>query len=125
LRDRYQEFRGKNAEVVIIGMGTPKMAATFKARMKAPFPMLVDRELRSYKAVGLKKGSVGDVIGPRLWAKGTKILLRGRGMATPKQNPYQLGGVAVVARGGDVLYVHRARNASDFPSIDELLTAIE
>jgi peroxiredoxin len=125
LRDRYEEFRAKGAEVVVIGMGTPKMAATFGAKLGIPFPLLVDRKLCTYRAMGLRKGSVGDVVGPKVWARGTRILLRGRGIAVPKQNAYQLGGSAVIGRGGAVRFVHKAKNSSDFPPIDALLAAIQ
>jgi hypothetical protein len=58
------------------------------------------------------------------------VLLRGaasfvkRGQALPKQDPTQLGGAIVVDRKGDIVFIHRARDAQDNAPVDELLAAL-
>ena len=62
-----------------------------------------------------------ELIGPSVWWRGAKGLLSGHGVAAPKQDPYQMGGVAVIAVGGDIRYVHRSAEASDNVPVEELL----
>jgi peroxiredoxin len=124
LRDRYGEFQRKNAEVVVIAMGFPAMAADFRDEYRIPFPVLVDQKRVSYKALGLARGGWMKLVGPVVW-KHLRSLLR-FGVAAPKkgQDVHQLGGTVVVRRGGEVALVHRAEHAADNATVDQMLAAL-
>jgi hypothetical protein len=124
LSERYDEFRDKGAEIVAIGMGRVDMAKHFADTRSIPFPLLVDHDRDSYRALELKIGSLMDVAGPKVWMRGIKGTLSGHPSTLPKQDPKQMGGVMVVAPGGHVLYLHRAEESSDNPPIDEVLEAL-
>jgi hypothetical protein len=125
LRDRYGEFQAKGANVAAIGMGTPEMAADFRDKKKVPFPLLVDRTKETYRALELGRGSTMDLLGPRVWGRGLKAYLKGEHQGlTIKQDPTQLGGAAVMARGGEVRLVHRAEDAADNLPVGELLATL-
>ena len=104
-----------------IGMGVPEMAAHFRDAQKIPFPLLVDQRRQTYRALGIGRGSLIDVAGPKVWARSAKSILTGKGQGVPKQDPLQLGGAIVVETGGRVRYVHRAKTSSDNPKPEELL----
>ena len=87
-----------------------------------PFTVLVDKKRESYRMLGLKRGSVSEVMGPRVWAKGIRSLVK-NGQGVPKEDPYQLGGVAIV-KEGKVSFVHRSKTSSDNLSVDALLQAL-
>ena len=126
MRDRYEDFRRKGAEVVAIGQGAPEMAADFKMKRKIPFPLLVDQERETYRAMELRKGSALDVFGPQVLAKGTLSFVRGnlQGLAPEGTSLRQLGGALIVDKGGRVLLSHESADASDNLPVDRLLEAL-
>ncbi len=109
------------ANLLAIGMGIPEVAAHFRDTQGIPFPLLVDRNRQTYKALRIGRGSLIDVAGPKVWARGARSILTGRGQGVPKQDPLQLGGAIVVETGGRVRYVHRAKTSSDNPRPEDLL----
>ncbi|MBW3595428.1 MAG: AhpC/TSA family protein, partial [Actinobacteria bacterium] len=66
--------------------------------------------------------SFSEVMGPRVWGKGLKSIVR-HGQGVPKEDPYQLGGVAVI-KDGVVTFVHRSSTSADNLPVEELLTEI-
>jgi peroxiredoxin len=125
LRDRYEEFTARGAKLVAIGMGEIAQAAHFKQDRDIPFPLLVDKTRQSYRALGMKVGTFLEVSGPRRWLPGMKSLITGHGGALPKQNMYQIGGVLVIDKGGEIIYEHRGKTAEDNPPVDDVLRALE
>jgi peroxiredoxin len=121
LRGSYGDFKAKGADVVAIGMGRPDMAADFRDKQAIPFRLLVDHDKETYRLLEMKRGGLMDVVGPAVWWRGAKGILSGHGVATPKQDPYQMGGVAVVAAGGEISYIHRSEEASDNIPVEDLL----
>lgn len=108
--------------MVVIGMGATETARRFKEQQKLPFTVLVDKKRESYRMLGLKRGSLMEVMGPRVWAKGMKTMLR-HGQGVPKEDPYQLGGAAIV-KDGKVTVVHRSKESSDNLSPEALLESL-
>ena len=122
MRDEHERFIERDARVVVIGMGATETARRFKEDYSLPFTVLVDKKRESYRMLGLKRGSVIEVMGPKVWAKGAASFLKhGQGLA--KEDPLQLGGVAVV-KDGKPVFVHRSETSSDNASIDTLLEAL-
>ncbi len=126
MRDRYEDFEAKGANVAAIGMGLTAMAADFKEKQRIPFTLLVDRGHETHRALELQRGKLLEIAGPRQVARGIKSFLTGntQGRPAPKQDVLQLGGALVVARGGAVLYRHRATGADDNAPVDELIGAL-
>jgi hypothetical protein len=86
--------------------------------------VLADERRASYKAMGLKTGSVAQLVGPRVVAKGILTSARHRvrqGMTVG--HPAQLGGAAVIDNDGRIVWVHRARDASDNATPEQILAA--
>lgn len=125
LRDRKEAFDQRNARVVSVGMGTPAMAAHFKSTQDVPFTLLVDKERETYKALAIGKGSTLDLVGPRVWKGALKSLASGNMQVGIRGNPYQLGGVVIAKVGGEIVYLHRSKDASDNPPVEELLAALD
>jgi hypothetical protein len=126
LRDRYDDIKARGAEVVAIGQGFPEMAADFKRKRKIPFPLLVDQDRVTYKAMSLGKGSALDIFGPQVLAKGTLSFVKGhlQGLAPEGTSMRQLGGALIVDRGGTVLLSHQSSDASDNLPVDHLIAAL-
>ncbi len=119
------EFDAAGANLVLIGQATPRDAAKFRQRMGISLPVLADEHRVTYKAIGAKKGSVGELIGPRMLAKGVATSAKNRvvqGMTVGSAT--QLGGAMVVAPGGQVVWSQLAQDASDNASPEEILAAV-
>ena len=87
--------------------------------------LLADARREAYKAAGTKKGTVGELLGPRVVAKGLVRGVRERvRQGITVGHPAQLGGVLVVASDGAVVWSHLAEDASDNPPNDVVLEAV-
>ena len=103
-------------------MGATETARRFKAQQRLPFTLLVDKKRKSYRMLGLERGSMSNVMGPRVWKEGVKSMLK-HGQGVPKEDPYQLGG-AIIIQDGELKLIHRSRTSSDNLPIEDLLAAI-
>jgi hypothetical protein len=122
-RDR-DEFEAAGVELVVIGQGTPAHARSFSDDHGLELNLLVDPDRKTYEAAGTKMGSVTDLFGPRVALRGLRAVaservVQGRTIG----HPAQLGGVLVVAPGGEVVWSHLANDAGDNPSNAVVLEA--
>jgi NAD(P)-dependent dehydrogenase (short-subunit alcohol dehydrogenase family) len=124
LRDQIEEIRSRGAELVIIGNGAPSFAAAFRDDFQLDCPLLVDPELRAYRAAGLRRGRV-EVLSPRLPLNALRALRSGSRQTGVQGDPWQLGGVFVIQPRGDLAYRYLSREAGDHPPVDEILSALE
>ena len=100
------------------------MAADFREQQRIPFPVLVDRTKESYRALGLRKGSVNDYLGPKLWGRMLGLLRKHGSGGRPKQDYTQMGGALVVGAGGKVKLVQRAKDSGESIPPEKLLAAL-
>lgn len=118
------EFEAAGVKLVLIGQASPRHAAHFRRTQKIELPVLADEPRASYKAAGAKMGGVSDLVGPKVVAKGLSTLLStGKMQTRTVGNPAQLGGAAVIAPGGTVVWSQMARDASDNVAPEALLEA--
>jgi AhpC/TSA antioxidant enzyme len=119
------EFEAAGARLVLIGQLTPRHAAQFRRRQGLELPVLADERRASYKAAGAKVATMGELLGPKLVAKGALTTARtGRVQGRTIGHPAQLGGVLVIAPDGRVTWSHMSRDAGDNASPEEILEAV-
>ena len=124
MRDEIGNIRDRGAEPVIVGNGTPYFAAAFREDFELDCPLLVDPELRAYRAAGLRRGRV-ELLSPRLPLNALRALRAGSRQTSVEGDPWQLGGVFVVRPGGDLTYQYVSREAGDHAPVEEILAALE
>lgn len=119
-RDRLEAVGG--TAVFVVHDEPALVRRTMLAGLDVPFPLLVDRERRAYRAWGLRRGSVfATWLYPRAWAGYARLLasgrerLRGRGRDT-----LQLGGDFVLDRAATIVYA-RPQQRDDRPLVAVLL----
>jgi hypothetical protein len=124
-RDR-EKFDAEGARLVLIGQGTPRHAQHFREQFDLDgLEILVDPDLETYKIAGAKRASVSELFGPRSVLSGIKRAATERIVQGPtKGSATQLGGVLVIAQGGEVAWSHVAANAGDNPPNDTVLKAV-
>jgi hypothetical protein len=123
LRDALDEIRAAGAELVVVGNGRPEHARDFREAQGVRFPLLVDPDLASYAAAGLRRG-VLSTIGPRSLGHALRALRGGARQGVTRGDPWQLGGVLVIRPPGAVVYRHASREAGDHPPVHEILRAL-
>jgi hypothetical protein len=119
------DFDAAGANLVLIGQLTPRHAARFRRRHHIHLPVLTDKDRGTYKAVGAKIGSVAELVGPKVIAKGALTTLRTRKLqGRTIGHPAQLGGAMVIAPGSEIVWSHMAQDASDNASPEGILAAV-
>jgi NAD(P)-dependent dehydrogenase (short-subunit alcohol dehydrogenase family) len=124
LRDRIEDIRARGAELVIVGNGARHFAASFREDFRLDCPLLVDPELRAYRAAGLRRGRV-ELLSPRLPLNALRALRSGARQTSVEGDPWQLGGVFVIRPDGALGYRYLSREAGDHPPVDDVLRALD
>ncbi len=82
-------------------------------------PRISDRQKVLYETFGLKRGTLRQVLGPKvMWRGFMAAILRGHGFGLPEGDPFQLPGVFLVHRGR-ILKDFRHELSSDVPPYSE------
>jgi NAD(P)-dependent dehydrogenase (short-subunit alcohol dehydrogenase family)/peroxiredoxin len=123
LRDKLDEIRARGAELVIVGNGSASFAKAFREDYALAGPLLVDPELRAYRAAGLRRGRV-EILSPRLLPHALRALRSGARQGAVQGDAWQLGGVFVIRPDGRLLFRHVSREAGDHPAVDDVLEAL-
>jgi hypothetical protein len=120
-----EKFEAAGARLVLIGQATPRQAAHFRRRQNVEVPVLADENRQTYKLIGAKKGTWGDLLGPKVVAKGALTSMR-NGVVQGRTigSPTQLGGAMVITPSGEIAYSHLATDASDNATPDRLLEVV-
>ena len=122
-----EQFEQAGVGLVLVGQAGPRQAAHFRRKLELdPLPVLADEERASYKAAGIPRASVGQLLGPRSVLSGVKHgarsgVVQGRIIG----DAAQLGGAVIVRPGGEVAYEQVQRNAGDTVEADALLEAAQ
>jgi dehydrogenase/reductase SDR family protein 12 len=124
LRDEIESIRALGAELVIIGNGAENFARSFRQDFELDCPLLVDPELRTYRAAGLRRGRV-ELLSPKLPVNALRALRAGSRQTSVQGDPWQLGGVFVIRPNGDLTYQYTSREAGDHAPVEEILAALE
>jgi NAD(P)-dependent dehydrogenase (short-subunit alcohol dehydrogenase family) len=123
LREVLEDIRSRGAELVIVGNGAANFATAFSEDFDLQCPLLVDPELRAYRAAGLRRGRV-ELFSPRLPLNAVRAHRSGSRQAGVQGDPWQLGGVFVIRAGGELTYRYVSREAGDHPPVEEILAAL-
>ncbi len=125
-RDR-EKFDAAGAALVVVGQGTPRHADHFREQFDLDgLELLVDPDREAYRLAGTKVATIGELLGPSSVARGLKRAATERVVqGAIKGHPAQLGGVLVVAPGGEVAWSHVAENAGDNPQNERVLEAVK
>jgi len=123
LRDRVDEIRDLGAELVVVGNGAMNFAAAFREDYQLDSPLLVDPELRAYRAAGLRRGRA-EALSPRLSLNALRALRSGSRQGSVQGDIWQLGGVFVIRPGGELAYRYVSQVAGDHAPVDAILEAL-
>ncbi len=108
----------------MVGNGQPSQAEEFRKKERLAFPLLVDPDLKAYRAAGLRRGVLSS-LGPRVVLRGLRALRAGKFQGPIQGDPWQQGGVFVIEAGGQVLFSQVSKSAGDHAKPEDFLAALE
>jgi hypothetical protein len=123
LAGRLDEIHAAGAELVFIGNGRPDQAARFAEREVPGCRVLTDPSRQVYRALGMLRG-VLPTLAPGSVVAAVGAALRGHRQTSVEGDPWQQGGLLVLGRGGEILFLQRNRDAGDRPDVDGALAAL-
>ena len=125
MRGDRERFDRAGANVVLIGLGSAEQARDFCAGRALPFACVTSPDRSAHRAYGLRRGTLDQVAGPRVWLPWLRNQLGERHQGRFGQGDVaQLPGTFVVDRGGTVRYAHRGSRSSDNPPNEDVLEAL-
>lgn len=130
MQRHHEEFAARGARVVAVAQGSGDEAARFCRRQGIAFACLGDPERAAYRRFALPRDSWWNVTAAPFLEDPALALRRIRqaslrGSLMHHSDVLQLGGVAVIDRGGVLRYLHRARRTDDYPPSSELIAALD
>jgi NAD(P)-dependent dehydrogenase (short-subunit alcohol dehydrogenase family) len=123
LRDSISRWQSQGINVVIVGNGNALFAESFREEFEIEGTLLVDPELAAYRAAGLRRGRA-EIASPRLVLNAFRAYKEGARQTGVEGDPWQLGGVFVIAPGGDLRFAYRSREAGDHASPEDIEAAL-
>jgi NAD(P)-dependent dehydrogenase (short-subunit alcohol dehydrogenase family) len=123
LRDALPSIRAAGAELVVVGSGSAAFASAFRDDERLDCPVLVDPELRTFRAAGFRRGHV-EVVSVRMLAHAARALWAGHRQRDVQGDVFQLGGVLVIGSGGALRYRYASHEAGDHPPVAAVLDAL-
>ena len=124
MNDAQEQIEASGARLVLIGQATPRHAAHYQRRYAPDLEILADSDRKSYRAMGFGQATTSQLIGPKSLAKGFVRGASGVGVGRTIGDVGQLGGTIIVKPDGEIVWTHVMQDASDNPSIEELLEAL-
>jgi hypothetical protein len=109
-------------QVAFVHMGSEEQAKPFFAGYGLEaVPRISDPDRNLYKAFGLARGGVMQLVGPAVWARGVAAFAKGYGVGAVIGDPRQMAGVFLVHQE-QILKAFRHETSGDVPDYEELAT---
>jgi peroxiredoxin len=124
LRAHYGEITGLGADILAIGTGNERYAATFVREENIPYTVLVDDDARAAGAASLPSLGWPAMLHPRTWRATVETWRRGHRVHKAGARVTQLGATFVVGPGDRVRYEHLDRDSTDHAPVAEVLAAL-
>ena len=124
LRAHEDEFKNAGSTLAAIGLGDLRYAQLFREETGITFPLLVDAERTTYRAVGLKSANLLHLL--RRDNTKARGAARAAGFRQHRlgKDPFQLGASFVFAPGNRDLFVHVNQTFSDDADLKALLSVL-
>lgn len=117
------KLRAAGLDLYVIGNGTPNFIAGFREQTKYAGPLYTDPSLAAYRAAELKRG-VARTFDPRALGKTVSAFMQGHRQGRTQGDPWQQGGVLVVAPGGEVRFHHASERPGDNATVDQIVASL-
>ena len=124
LRPHLDTIRELGAEVTVIGSGTRNFVQGFRDRTRFYERVLVDPELRSFQAAGLKR-SVAATLNPKVLLRSIKAVASGHTQQRTKGDRWQQGGTVVIRPDGGVAFHFISASPGHYAAPEAIIAALK
>lgn len=125
LAKQREQCQRDGIELAIVHMSPPLDATQFFAQYQLEdVHRFSDPNCQLYRAFGLARGSVSQLLGPRIWWRGFRAWLKGYGFSTVEGDGFQLGGAFLLDRG-EIVSSQRANSAAERLNFVQLASAAQ
>ncbi len=125
MRGIYDEIQRRGGEVVAIGTGNVRYAASFVADEDVPFPVLVDDDAKAARAASVRRVGFFRLLTDRRSRDGAKrARADGHRIHKAGRRVTQQGATFVVGPGARVRYEHVDDHSADHAPLEEVLAAL-
>jgi peroxiredoxin len=125
LREHYEEIRSLGGDVIAVGTGNVKYAASFVEDERVPFPVLVDDHSQAAHAAQVKRVNFRVLVFDKRSRAGAKAAREaGHRIHWPGKRTNQLGATFVLAPGNAVVYEHIDDHTADHAPLDDVIGAL-
>lgn len=116
-------IRNAEAELYVIGNGSPSFVAGFRDETGWDGGVFTDPSLKVFEAAQLERG-VLKTFDPRALGKTIKAFARGSRQGRTQGDAFQQGGVLVIAPGNVVRWQHVSKRPGDNASAEAIASAL-
>lgn len=117
------QIHAAGAELIVIGNGAPHFIAGFREITHFAGPIYTDPSLHVFEVAELKRGLIKSLnlksVAPTL-----KALKNGFRQGSTQGDPWQQGGVLIIAPPGDILWQHASERPGDNATPAQVLAAL-
>ena len=125
MRDHYGEIQTLGGDVIAIGTGSVKYAASFVEDEHVPFPVLVDDHSHAAHAAQVRRVNFKTLLFDKRSRDGAKAAqAAGHRVHWPGKRTNQLGATFVIAPGNAVVYEHIDEHTADHAPLDVVIAAL-
>lgn len=114
LRHAHEQIPGY-PKVLFFGQGDFSQTLAFAAKLWPDMSIVSDSTRRFYDALGLDRGSIYQMFGPRVWACGIRAGLKLNFQGIPVGDIWTMPGIFAVNPTGTILWSHRFDHIADHP----------
>lgn len=117
-----RDIEAAGAQIVLVHMGEPDFGRDFFRKYElGDLPQISNPNQALYRAFGLRRGSLGALLGPRVWFRGLHAaLLEGHGVGKVEGDAFQMPGIFLIFHG-QVLRSYRHLSAADRPKYSQFV----
>ncbi len=123
LADKRKAIEGTGTQIVLVHMGREEAAEQILRKYDLlDIPRVADPKLTLYEAFGLERGTMAQLLGPKVWLRGFKAGFLGKhGMGGAEGDVAQMPGVFLLFHG-ETLKSYRHQSAADRPDYLEMVS---
>ena len=132
MREKLAEFERRGVRLACVVQGTTEEAARFCGRHGLAEISIGDPAKQSYRAMRLERTSWRKMIFSSADLRQRRVQARQAGCSNSvsgalqkHSDVLQLPGAALIARGGNILWLHRSAHTGDLPSAEELVQVVD
>lgn len=104
--------------------GDPRQAQALCDRFQIPFPCLADGLRAGYRAFGLRRAALPELLAPSVVVRGIEAAAKGHLIERTVGDARQLPGTFIIDAAGIVRWARPARTPADHPSVAEIVSAL-